>query len=168
MKRYALVTFILLLYVCSSSAGVDDIRLNADPQQDIKARYRLFRTENIWTNLMLDTQTGRLWQIAITPNGGKGFPINKRYLVDNTSTKNGRFTLYPTGNMWNWILIDQDNGSAWQVQFAIENKNREFNIIEGEGIENEDEFNIINGPNNPFKKFIKGGKDKNKDIILLK
>ena len=38
--------------------------------------------------------------------------------------KNGRFFLYPTQNVWNFILLDQLDGRVWQVQWSIEEKNR--------------------------------------------
>ena len=41
--------------------AADKLRLETDPQQRLDVRYRLFKTENIWTFLELDTQTGRLW-----------------------------------------------------------------------------------------------------------
>ena len=36
----------------------------------------------------------------------------------------GRFTLYPTENMWTFILLDQIDGGTWQVQWSFEAKNR--------------------------------------------
>ena len=31
--------------------------------------------------------------------------------------KNGRFKLYPTGNMYNFIMVDVIDGRTWQVQW---------------------------------------------------
>lgn len=36
----------------------------------------------------------------------------------------GRFTLYPTQNIWTFILLDQIDGGTWQVQWAMEKENR--------------------------------------------
>jgi hypothetical protein len=33
----------------------------------------------------------------------------------------GRFTLYPTQNIYTFVLLNQDNGVAWQVQWAPNN-----------------------------------------------
>lgn len=88
-------------------------------------RFRLFKTENMWNFLELDTQTGRIWQVQFTvdKDGGRGkTPINDKSLA--TESKNGRFTLYPTDNMWNFLLVDQDAGRVWQVQFSVGDENR--------------------------------------------
>ena len=41
-----------------------------------------------------------------------------------------RFTLYPTQNMYNFILLDQVNGKTWQVQWSTEYANRGIFPIE--------------------------------------
>lgn len=38
--------------------------------------------------------------------------------------ENGRFTLYPTNNIYNFILLDQIDGRMWQVQWSLKEKNR--------------------------------------------
>ena len=37
---------------------------------------------------------------------------------------NGRFTLYPTDNIWTFILLDQVDGNTWQVQWSNEEEKR--------------------------------------------
>ncbi|MEI6662551.1 MAG: hypothetical protein WCL01_10525 [Comamonadaceae bacterium] len=37
-----------------------------------------------------------------------------------TGGKPGRFTLYPTRNMYNFILLDQDVGRTWQIQWSTD------------------------------------------------
>tara|TARA_B110001450_G_C17392537_1_gene388304 strand:- start:100 stop:312 length:213 start_codon:yes stop_codon:yes gene_type:complete len=32
--------------------------------------------------------------------------------------QNGRFKLYPTGNMYNFIMVDVIDGRNWQVQWS--------------------------------------------------
>jgi alpha-galactosidase len=46
--------------------------------------------------------------------------INSTPLVWTDEEINGRFTLYPTENMYNFILLDQINGKTWQVQWNNE------------------------------------------------
>ena len=36
------------------------------------------------------------------------------------AAKPAGFTLYPTKNIYNFILLDQEDGSAWQVQWGEE------------------------------------------------
>ena len=38
--------------------------------------------------------------------------------------ENGRFTLYPTQNIWTFILLDQIDGRILQVQWSIEQDKR--------------------------------------------
>lgn len=38
--------------------------------------------------------------------------------------KNGRFELYPTGNMYNFIMVDVIDGRTWQVQWNVDEENR--------------------------------------------
>ncbi|MBC8305596.1 MAG: hypothetical protein H8E55_58755 [Pelagibacterales bacterium] len=37
---------------------------------------------------------------------------------------NGRFKLYPTGNMYNFIMVDVINGRSWQVQWSTKKDER--------------------------------------------
>ncbi len=38
--------------------------------------------------------------------------------------QNGRFKLYPTGNMFNFIMVDVIDGRTWQVQWNVDEENR--------------------------------------------
>lgn len=50
--------------------------------------------------------------------------LNNKTLVSSEAAENGRFTLYPTKNMYNFILLDQKDGKIWQVQWSVEEENR--------------------------------------------
>ena len=41
-----------------------------------------------------------------------------------TLAKNGRFKLYPTGNMYNFIMVDVIDGRTWQVQWSTKESER--------------------------------------------
>jgi hypothetical protein len=43
-------------------------------------------------------------------------PINLIALAQGA--KPGRFTLYPTSNIWTFILLDQETGNTWHVQWG--------------------------------------------------
>jgi len=93
-------------------------------------RYRLFETKNIWTKLLLDTKTGKIWQVTFTVSEKyirAKVPINDKKIVNEKDGRDGRFTLYPTSNMWNFILLDQENGNVWQCQYSM-NENQRFII----------------------------------------
>ena len=90
-------------------------------------RYKLFPTQNMWTFIKLDTQTGQMWQLQYSVNDDKGrfeYDLNPNALVVNDKKVNGRFELYPTKNIYNFILLDKIDGKAWQVQWSFDEENR--------------------------------------------
>jgi len=89
--------------------------------------YKLFPTENNWASLKLDTRNGKIWQVhySISKDGYEGtLSINSYSLVLPEEEINGRFNLYPTGNMYNFILLDQVNGKTYKVQWHNDNDKR--------------------------------------------
>ena len=81
----------------------------------------------MWTFIKLDTQTGQMWQLQYSVNDDKGrfeYDLNPNALVVNDKKVNGRFELYPTQNIYNFILLDKIDGKAWQVQWSFDEKNR--------------------------------------------
>lgn len=95
------------------------------PIQDPKVPFRLFETSNLWTFIMLDTVTGKMWliQYDVQGNNRGGRILSDKNLAADKEEIVGRFTLYPTSNNWNFILIDQYEGSTWQVQWSWEKEN---------------------------------------------
>tara|TARA_B110000037_G_scaffold182265_1_gene209825 strand:+ start:48 stop:560 length:513 start_codon:yes stop_codon:yes gene_type:complete len=45
-------------------------------------------------------------------------------LSNSTIAQNGRFKLYPTGNMFNFIMVDVIDGRTWQVQWSTKKDER--------------------------------------------
>ena len=46
-------------------------------------------------------------------------PYNLEQLLEVSDfAQNGRFKLYPTGNMYNYIMVDVIDGRTWQVQWS--------------------------------------------------
>lgn len=91
-----------------------------------QAVYKLFPTENMWTFIKLNTRNGKLWQVQYHTETNKRFEtvlslISRAYYDEES---NGRFTLYPTQNMYNFILLDQIDGRVWQVQWSIDYSKR--------------------------------------------
>ncbi|WP_208326825.1 hypothetical protein [Flavobacterium sp. 270] len=89
--------------------------------------YRLFSTDNYWTFIKLDTRNGKMWQVhfTISQEGYEGeLILNPDSLVLTTEEVNGRFTLYPTKNTYNFILLDQINGKTYHVQWNSEKEKR--------------------------------------------
>lgn len=94
-------------------------------KQTIYETYKLFPTKNIWNFIKLDTRNGKMWQVQFD-TGSNRFEtmLNMKSLVPKDQEENGRFTLYPTTNTYNFILLDQIDGRTWQVQWSLENDGR--------------------------------------------
>lgn len=113
MKRTLVVSVTLLLF--ASLALAEEVHL--EPTQNPEAPYRLFNTQNIYTFLKLDTREGRIWQVQWGEKDHRFIePINLEGLA--AGGKAGRFTLYPTRNIYTFILLDQETGDAWYVQWG--------------------------------------------------
>jgi hypothetical protein len=89
--------------------------------------YRLFPTKNYWTFIKLDTRNGKMWQVHFTVSDDAErieLILNPHPLVTKEKEAYGRFTLYPTENIYNFLLLDQIVGSVYQVQWSMEEKGR--------------------------------------------
>lgn len=84
--------------------------------------YRLFATRNMYTFIKLNTKNGKMWQVQWGAESKYRFETTLSDIsrVNEDEEKNGRFFLYPTTNIYNFILLDQLNGRAWQVQWGKE------------------------------------------------
>ena len=87
-----------------------------------KEAYKLYPTKNMFTFLELNTVTGQIWMVQW------GLVDNKRFKYElDTNIRIsyedelicGRFSLHPTENMFNFILLDNINGKCWQVQWSL-------------------------------------------------
>ena len=86
-------------------------------------RFNLNETQNMWNFIMLDSYTGKTWQVQFSVEGEDYMfyiPINSfslAYPLINENWEN-RFQLFETQNMWNFILLDSYTGRLWQVQYS--------------------------------------------------
>lgn len=93
---------------------------------DSNVAYRLFATKNKYNFIKLDTRNGQMWQVQwnVEDNYRNEIVLSSISLISKEDEKTGRFFLYPTTNIYNFILVDQINGRTWQVQWSLEEKNR--------------------------------------------
>ena len=86
----------------------------------LKSRYKLYQTENLYTLLQLDTKTGKIEQVQWSLDSDKEgtFTINDEDLTWGLGYGSGTFELYPTKNMYQFILIDKTDGRKWHVQWG--------------------------------------------------
>lgn len=90
-------------------------------------RYKLYPTENIYTFLKLDTMTGQIQQLqwSLDSNNEGYVTINDNDLTSLFSlSRIGTFELYPTKNMYQFILLDTVRGRQWHVQWGFEDSKR--------------------------------------------
>lgn len=115
---FILILFANILYAQSSSQPpVQSI------STDSAVVYRLFTTQNMYTFIKLNTRNGQMWQVQWSTKGSEyryETSLSDISRVDEKEEKNGRFFLYPTTNIYNFILLDQIDGRAWQVQWGKE------------------------------------------------
>lgn len=96
-------------------------------------RFCLYETQNMWTFIMLDTYTGKSWQVQYSVEDDSDMfaePINIAFFAfpDKESVWTNRFQMFPTENMWTFILLDSYDGRLWQVQYSIEDFDNLFCI----------------------------------------
>ena len=86
----------------------------------LKNRYKLYGTENMYTLLELDTKTGKIKQVqwSLDSDSEGTFTINNDDLSYGYGYGSGSFELYPTKNMYQFVLIDKTDGRKWHVQWG--------------------------------------------------
>lgn len=115
----ALISCVILTACISPTSANEQPKF----EQDV---YKLYPTSNMWTFIKLNTRNGKLWQVQYDVRGDNRFEVSLSSipLADEATSRAGRFELYETQNMYNFILLDQTNGKTWQVQWSIEEENR--------------------------------------------
>ena len=97
--------------------------------------YQLFPTQNMWVFLKLNTVNGKIWMVQYSVNEDTSrmqAELNSQTLLTQKQEPvQGRFTLVPTSNMWNFILLDQIDGRQWQVQWSLDAENNFVVTIQG-------------------------------------
>lgn len=124
MKK-RIITLIFLFFGAASFAQSTFDAPIQTTSTDSGVAYRLFSTKNIYTFIKLNTRNGRMWQVQwSTKKNQFETTLSDISRVDKDAEKNGRFFLYPTTNIYNFILLDQIDGRAWQVQWSTEANER--------------------------------------------
>lgn len=123
MKRI----FLCLLMSLTAVPGFSNILDDSEQSQ----RFELYPTQNTFNFLKLDKKTGKIYQVQWSLEGEKEFSITLNGIdLSQFSTDGNCFKLYPTKNMWQFILLDGASGRAWHVQWGFEEKNRWIKRIE--------------------------------------
>lgn len=91
-------------------------------------KFKLYSTQNMYTFLQLDTSNGKIQQVQWNLDSDKEFSISLNdidltYGI-NIGSWSERFELYPTQNMYQFILLDKVSGAKWHVQWGMEASKR--------------------------------------------
>ncbi len=125
MKKIVLILFAMCLAFSSFAQNSD--KPITDNANDPYAVYKLYPTQNMWTFLKLNTSNGMIWQVQYSVQGEQyryeTFLNMVPYAIGDKA-KPGRFTLYPTQNMWTFLMLDQIDGTVYQVQWSQDVENR--------------------------------------------
>lgn len=119
-----------MLAACSSGSNedvvIDKEAFANDVTNPVDANFELYSTSNLWTFIKLDTRTGQMWQVQYDVKGDNRMEVvlNGTPFAQGENAKSGRFGLYPTQNMFTFIMLDRNDGRTWQVQWSIEESNR--------------------------------------------
>lgn len=141
MKRFLLLLTLLSIFLCGKaqtdsivSSPIDSVAIRTNYlveeivtnqlKQNLSERYTIYQTENIYNLLKLDRQTGKIDQIQWSLDSNKEFSVTLN--STNLSYFDGlnSFELYPTKNMYQFILLDKATGRTWHVQWGTESKKR--------------------------------------------
>ena len=104
------------------NAWLEHIELNSS----LKQRYKLYPTENMYNFLKLDTKTGKIEQVqwSLDRDEEVSVIINAEDLTYGYGYGSGSFELYPTQNMYQFLLLDKTTGKTWHVQWGLSSSKR--------------------------------------------
>lgn len=97
-----------------------------DINTSLKNRYKMYQTENIYTFLELDTKTGKIKQVqwSLESDNEGTWIINDNDLSFGEGYGSGSFELYPTKNLYQFLLIDKTDGRKWHIQWGMGDNKR--------------------------------------------
>ncbi len=116
-----LLTICLAIVMCLAFTSC-----NSTPESVPSDVYKLYPTKNFYIFLQLNTRNGRLNMVQWNQEEDSRFiiPLSDVARCALKYEQNGRFTLTPTENFYNFILHDQINGKCWQVQWSTDPEGR--------------------------------------------
>ena len=124
MRNIFLILFLFLSFTTKAqSLESKDLLRFGNYQSPTPAKFRLYPTSNRYTYLRLNTITGfiDIVQYSTTNAGDRMiYPLSTSpplMSLFNNGTLD-RYTIYPTQNVYNFLLLDQVEGNTYQVQWS--------------------------------------------------
>lgn len=110
-------------------------------------KYKVYPTENKEVSLKLDSATGEVWQVEIGVETGEEIASKIDFISTKTDStfekvtdfsdvmknfrvaQNGRFELFPTNNIYEFLMVDTILGTTYQVQWHNQQEKRLISAI---------------------------------------
>lgn len=126
MNRTLSLLLVVISLNVSGQVPQDSTASSEVSQPNLDWAYELYPTQNMYMFLKLDTRNGRIWQVQYSMKEDNRFEnvLNMIPLVPEKDESVGRFKLYPTQNMYTYMLLDRINGYTYQVQWSHKYENR--------------------------------------------
>ncbi len=152
MKRFISLSIIILFSACAFSQAVkksntdvinaqlDTIKYNVafikllvsdlKYKEVDKERYKIYPTQNMYTFLKSDTKTGMIDQIQWNLEKDKEFSVTLSDFDYSFGTSVANFELYPTQNIYQFIMLEKTTGTVYHVQWGTDPWKRWVKVIE--------------------------------------
>lgn len=116
--------FLIMLLPFSFAMAQNEI--DVKNMQEAPQIYKLYPTQNMYIFLELNTTNGliNIVQWGTDMKDLKKEPLSVLPIGRGENQMVGRFELYPTQNIYNFILLDKLWGTTFQVQWDFDSKNR--------------------------------------------
>ena len=127
MKNIILILFVLVnINAKGQTIKENDLVRISNYQSPTPAKFRLYPTANRYTYLRLNTTNGfiDIVQYSTTEERERMiyplsvYPVVMDFFNLGLANTLDRFTIYPTFNVYNFLLLDQVYGNTYQVQWS--------------------------------------------------
>ena len=127
MKNIILILFVLVnINAKGQTIKENDLVRISNYQSPTPAKFRLYPTANRYTYLRLNTTNGfiDIVQYSTTEERERMiyplsvYPVVMDFFNLGLANTLDRFTIYPTQNVWTFLLLDQVEGNTYQVQWS--------------------------------------------------
>lgn len=98
------------------------------PTNEKPNRYKLYKTQNIWTYILVDQIYGKLWQCQFSVQGAEYIGSWRINAFELSSTETVKFSIQPLTSMFQFYLINDENGEMWKFQWST--KGEDYRWIE--------------------------------------
>lgn len=110
--------------IISKTSDLIETLVEIKTSELIANRYKLYPTKNLYNSLVLDTRTGKIKQVQWSFKYEKEFSTELNDQDLSFYNNLNSFELYPTENIYQFILLDKATGRTWHVQWETSSEKR--------------------------------------------